>query len=207
RTLNSTDSGTYTTSFQVGVPSGAANATLTVDAGNIKLVNASSTVGAIYTSGSFTVLANSRVNLGTSTTTGDVAPLRAGSIIIGTGATIADTFGAHSGYALSDATLGGSGNLTLNTFNLQLTYDGTGWSDGSDLLLFHFTGTLTGTPTLGTVTVAGFEHTGLFYDNLTKNIYLTGLTAVPVPEPGSAALLLGAFGGLVIWTVRRRKVA
>ncbi|MEO8204767.1 MAG: hypothetical protein ABI615_01210, partial [Chthoniobacterales bacterium] len=155
-------------------------------AGNIKLVNPSATVGALYMAGSMTVYAGSRLNLDHSTTTGNVASLRAGSIIVGTGATIGVTFGDHSGYAVADATLGGTGNLTLNTFNLELNYSGSGWVDGSDLLLFHFTGSLTGTPTLGTVSVTGYNYGGLFYDNLTKNVYLTGLTAVPVPEPGSA---------------------
>ncbi|MEO8205932.1 MAG: hypothetical protein ABI615_07095, partial [Chthoniobacterales bacterium] len=168
RTLNA-NSGTVT-NFEIGDGT---------TAGNIKLVNASSTVGALYTAGSMTVRNGSILNLGTSTTTGDVASLRAGSIIVGTGATIGVTFGAHSGYAVADATLGGAGTLTLNTFNLELNYSGSGWVDGSDLLLFHYTGTLTGTPTLGTVTVSGYTYGGLFNDG--NNIYLTGLTAVPIP--------------------------
>ncbi|MEO8205499.1 MAG: hypothetical protein ABI615_04910, partial [Chthoniobacterales bacterium] len=105
RTLNS--AGGFSTSIQIGDGT---------NAGNVELVNASATVGAVYTAGGARVFANSRLDLGTSTTTGDVAPLRAGNIVIDSGATIGVTFGAHSGYALADATLGGSGNLTLNTF-------------------------------------------------------------------------------------------
>ncbi|MEO8207247.1 MAG: hypothetical protein ABI615_13785, partial [Chthoniobacterales bacterium] len=111
------------------------------------------------------------------------------------GATIADTFGAHSGFAST------SGVLTLNTFNLQLTYDGTGWSNGSSLLLFHFA-SLTGTPTLGTVTAPGITYGSLFNDG-SGNIFLTNVSVVP--EPNAAFLIMASFGCLIVWKLRRRK--
>lgn len=197
RTLNyvSGDSGVHLVSnFEVGDGT---------TAGNVKLVNPSATVGALYTAGSMTVYAGSRLNLDHSTTTDNVASLRAGSIIMGTGATLALSFGTNSGFAVSDATLGGTGNLTLNSFNLELNYDGTSWTNGTDLILFTYTGALTGTPTLGTVTFNNTT-TGTYGFSATGGVVkLTGLTFATVPEP-SAALLIGAFGGLVVYTVRRK---
>ncbi|MEO6053700.1 MAG: PEP-CTERM sorting domain-containing protein, partial [Chthoniobacterales bacterium] len=184
RTLNTT--GGKTTSFQIGDGT---------TAGNIKLINAASnTVTALTTTGSVKVFGDSRLNLGTSTNT-NAASLVAASINIVSGATIADTFGAHAGFAST------SGVLTLNTFNLELNYDGTGWLNGSDLLLFHFA-SLTGTPTLGTVTANGISYGGLYNDQA-GNIYLSRVSVVP--EPSSVALLLGSVGGFLVWTVRRRR--
>ncbi|MEO6846746.1 MAG: hypothetical protein ABI443_04890 [Chthoniobacterales bacterium] len=204
RTLNSTDSGARTSSFQVGVDNIAGNASLTVDAGNIKLVNPSSTVGAIYTAGSFTVLANSRVNLGTATTTGSVASLRAGSITINSGATIAAILGANAGYGVADTSLGGSGVLTLNTFNLQLDYDGSGWIPGSSYVLFTYgthaaglTPTITNISTGYTITWGSLTDTG-------SQIVLGNVNIVAIPEPSTAFLLVSSFGGLLVWKLRRK---
>ncbi|MEO6847595.1 MAG: PEP-CTERM sorting domain-containing protein [Chthoniobacterales bacterium] len=184
RTLNAT--GGKVTNFQIGDGT---------TAGNIALVNAASnTVTALTTAGSVKVFGDSRLDLGTSTNS-NAASLIAASINIVSGATIADTFGAHSGFAST------SGVLTLNTFNLQLTYDGTGWSNGNNLLLFHFA-SLTGTPTLGTVTASGITYGSLFNDG-SGNIFLTNVSVVP--EPSTAFLLMASFGSLVIWTVRRKR--
>ncbi|MEO8206658.1 MAG: PEP-CTERM sorting domain-containing protein, partial [Chthoniobacterales bacterium] len=49
----------------------------------------------------------------------------------------------------------------------------------------------------GTITSAG---TLL---NSGGNIYLQNVSVIP--EPSSAALLLGAFGGMAVWTLRRKK--
>lgn len=71
-----------------------------------------------------------------------------------------------------------------------MTFDGSGWTHGDDLILFEF-GTLTGTPDL-TVNVFG----GFAYDQLVvgpNSIYLTNV----VPEPASAVLLLVGAGLLL----------
>ncbi|MEO6846503.1 MAG: hypothetical protein ABI254_04540, partial [Chthoniobacterales bacterium] len=62
RTLNS--AGGFSTSFQIGDGT---------TAGNVQLVNPSSTVGALYTAGGARVFANSQLDLGTSTTSGNIA--------------------------------------------------------------------------------------------------------------------------------------
>ncbi|MEO8205943.1 MAG: hypothetical protein ABI615_07155 [Chthoniobacterales bacterium] len=184
RTLNA--NGTKVTNFQVGDGT---------TAGNIKLINAASnTVTALTTAGSVKVFGDSRLNLGTSTNS-NAASFVAASINIVSGATIADTIGAHAGFAST------AGVLTLNTFNLELTYDGTGWSNGNDLLLFHFA-SLTGTPTLGTVTAPGITYGSLFNDG-SGNIFLTNVSVVP--EPSIAFLLMASFGSLIVWRLRRFK--
>ncbi|MEO6848324.1 MAG: hypothetical protein ABI443_11695, partial [Chthoniobacterales bacterium] len=165
-------------------------------AGNIKLVNyGANATTALNTQGSVKVWGNSRLNLDKATSSGS-ASLIAGSINIVTGASIADTLDTHSGFGST------SGGLTLNTFNLELNYSGTGWTSGSDLLLFSY-GSLTGTPTLGTLTLgSGIASVGSLYLS-GNNVYLSNVQLTAVPEP-SAALLIGAFGGLVVWTVRRK---
>ncbi|MEO6846748.1 MAG: hypothetical protein ABI443_04900 [Chthoniobacterales bacterium] len=205
RTLNATDSGARTSSFQVGVDNIAGNASLTVDAGNIKLVNPSSTVGALYTAGSFTVLANSRVNLGTSTTTGNVASLRAGSIAINSGATIAAILGANAGFGAAVTSLGGSGVLTLNTFNLQLDYDGSGWTPGSNYVLFTYASgsTHTMTPTITNIST-GYTITWGSLTDTGSQIVLSNVNIVAIPEPSTAFLLVSSFGGLIVWKLRRK---
>ncbi|MEO8205809.1 MAG: PEP-CTERM sorting domain-containing protein [Chthoniobacterales bacterium] len=166
------------TNFQVGDGS---------TGGNIKL-------GANLTltdTTNFTVTNNSRLNLATYTLS-----TAAGGINIATGATIADSFGAASGLATT------SGLLTLNSFNLQLNFDGTSWTNGTNLVLFNYN-TISGTPTLGTVTF----NTGMWtygFSSLGGVVQLTNLTMATIPEPSSAALLLGAVGGLLVWTVRRK---
>ncbi|MEO8206028.1 MAG: hypothetical protein ABI615_07590, partial [Chthoniobacterales bacterium] len=134
-----------------GVSANARHTDFTVgdatSAGNIKLVNPSTTVGALYTSGSMTVYNGSKLNLDHSTTTGNVASLKAGSIIIGatstggSAATIATSFGTNSGFGVASNALGGTGNLTLNSYNLELNFDGTSWTNGANLVLFTYTGT------------------------------------------------------------------
>ncbi|MEO6846750.1 MAG: PEP-CTERM sorting domain-containing protein, partial [Chthoniobacterales bacterium] len=169
-------------------------------AGNVQLVNPSSTVGALYTAGGARVFANSQLDLGTSTTSGNIASLRAGSITIDSGATIVDTFGVNSGYAVSDTSLGGSGNLSLNSFNLVLNYDGTGWTSGSVLTLFSYTGTLTGTPTLASITLPS----GYTAGSLNFGSGVVSLTVTAVPEPSTAFLVIASFGSLIFLKLRRK---
>lgn len=95
--------------------------------------------------------------------------------------------------------------LTLNTFNLQLDYSGSGWTSGSNLLLFSYVGTITGTPTLGTVTlgtgiasIGGISTSG-------NNVYIDIVQLTVVPEPSAAFLLMASFGSLMVWKLRRRK--
>ncbi|MEO8205121.1 MAG: hypothetical protein ABI615_03010 [Chthoniobacterales bacterium] len=180
RTLTATTTDTFTTltTFEVG------DGTTT---GNVKLVNPSATVGALYTAGSFQVHPNSKLNLGTSTTEKNIAPLSAGSLIIHSGATISTTIGAHPGYAMTDASLGGPGSLTLNTFNLEITVDGSKWKNGSDLVLMTYSGGIIGTPALGTVTAKDITYEALVVKNgvvkLTKVKTSSKEEATPTPTP------------------------
>ncbi|MEO6847846.1 MAG: hypothetical protein ABI443_09760, partial [Chthoniobacterales bacterium] len=179
-----------TNAIQVGDSVGATN-------GNIKLVNPDVSVAALTTSGSFTVLNGSRVNLGNSTATGSAASLVAGSIAINSGATVATILGAHAGFGST------SGALTLNSFNLQLDYDGSGWTNGAPLVLFGY-GSLSGTPSATISSIAsGYTITWGSLSEVGNQVILNGVNIVAIPEP-SAALLIGAFGGLVVWTVRRK---
>ncbi|MEO6054383.1 MAG: hypothetical protein ABIP97_10245 [Chthoniobacterales bacterium] len=198
RTLNyvAGDSGVHlVTNFEVGDGT---------TAGNVKLENVSSSLGAVNTSGDFRVRNGSRLNIGTTTTGNDTASLKAGSITIDSGATVAWTFGTHSGFALADTALGGTGTLTLNTFNLELAYDFSGdWISGNDLLLFSYTN-FVGTPALGTVTLgSGIASVGVLY-NTDSGIYLSDVQLQAVPEPSTVFFLMASFGGFIIWKLRRR---
>ncbi|MEO8205209.1 MAG: hypothetical protein ABI615_03455 [Chthoniobacterales bacterium] len=169
---------------------------------NLKIGESSSVAGNVRlthdltgTVSSLTMLKESRLNVQNFTAT--MGSLNFADNSGGQHMTFGYTFGASDAGLI---TTGGS--LSLNTFNLELTYDGTSWNDGDSLLLFHY-GSLTGTIALGTVTYAGTY--GALFDDGGGNIYLTNVFApVPIPEPGSAALLLGAVGGLLVWTVRRK---
>ncbi|MEO6846580.1 MAG: hypothetical protein ABI254_04930, partial [Chthoniobacterales bacterium] len=91
----------------------------------------------LTTTGTFKMFRGSRLNVAALT-------LTAGSLNLaddagGNHLTIADTFGTTNGLITT------SGNLSLNTFNLELNFDGTSWTNGSNLLLFHYGGTFTGT--------------------------------------------------------------
>ncbi|MEO8206491.1 MAG: PEP-CTERM sorting domain-containing protein, partial [Chthoniobacterales bacterium] len=78
-------------------------------------------------------------------------------------------------------------------------------TNGTNLVLFTYTGTFSGTSTLGTIT---FNTGSWTYGSVTTSGGIVQLTNLAmVPEPSSAALLLGAFGGLVVWTVRRKRSA
>ncbi|MEO6846922.1 MAG: hypothetical protein ABI443_05630, partial [Chthoniobacterales bacterium] len=133
----------------------------------------------LATTGSFTMYRGSRLNVAAFT-------LTAGSLIladdaVGNHLTIADTFGTTNGLITT------SGNLSLNTFNLELTFDGTSWTNGSNLLLFHYGGTFTGTLALGTITYNGpgtITSLGTLL-NSGGNIYLQGVNVTPVPEPST----------------------
>ncbi|MEO8205539.1 MAG: hypothetical protein ABI615_05110 [Chthoniobacterales bacterium] len=94
-----------------------------------------------------------------------------------------------------NATIGDAGVRLVTNFEI-----GDGTTNENDLLLFHYTGTLTATPTLGTVD-SSVEVDSLYNDGA-GNIYIR---FAAIPEPGKAALLLGAFGGLLVWTVRRKR--
>ncbi|MEO6847795.1 MAG: PEP-CTERM sorting domain-containing protein [Chthoniobacterales bacterium] len=199
RTLAASTQGGITT-FQVGDGT---------TAGNIKLGHD------FNTAGTFTVLKGSRFNLGnyTLTTGGNQAAgsgnnagwsVAQNSLTIqagvgGVNPTLAYTFG-NAGTGLLNST---AGTVSLNTFNLELNYDASGWTTGN-ILLVQYAGTLTGTPTIGTLTFNGGTFTyGALDTSTAGKIYLDNVALVPVPEPG-AVLLIGAFGGLVVWTVRRK---
>ncbi|MEO6848619.1 MAG: PEP-CTERM sorting domain-containing protein, partial [Chthoniobacterales bacterium] len=151
----------------------------------------------LATTGSFTMYRGSRLNVAALT-------LTAGSLNLaddagGNHLTIADTFGTTNGLITT------SGNLSLNTFNLELNFDGTSWTNGSNLLLFHYGGTFTGTLALGTITYNGpgtITSAGTLL-NSGGNIYLQGVSVVP--EPSVAFLLMASFGSLMVWKLRRRK--
>ncbi|MEO6845849.1 MAG: PEP-CTERM sorting domain-containing protein [Chthoniobacterales bacterium] len=165
----------------------------TTTPGNIGLAKS------LATTGSFTMYRGSRLNVAAFT-------LTAGSLIladdaVGNHLTIADTFGTTNGLITT------SGNLSLNTFNLELTFDGTTWTNGSNLLLFHYGGTFTGTLALGTITYNGpgtITSLGTLL-NSGGNIYLQGVNVTPVPEPSTVFLLMTSFGSLIVWKLRRRK--
>ncbi|MEO8205811.1 MAG: PEP-CTERM sorting domain-containing protein [Chthoniobacterales bacterium] len=180
-TLTKNATSNLTTNFQVGDGT---------TGGNIKLGGNFTTTDSM-----FTVTNNSRLNLDTKTLSS------AGGITIASGGTIALTFGNFGATAGLATT---AGVLTLNTFNLQLNYDGTGWNDGDALLLFHY-GSQLGAIALGTVTYSGTY--GSLFDDGAGNIYLTNINApIPIPEPGSVALLMAGIGVLV-WGVRRKRVS
>lgn len=152
-----------------------------VKAGNIALGKN------LTTTGNFTVLENSRLNL-------ESYSLNSGSFIGGEGANLAFTFGSLNGQVLTE-------DLTLGEFNLELFYDGSQWQDGDDLVLFDYTGTFTGDPTLGQFELPeGWMADGLVHDSLAKTIYVSNLSSIP--EPASMGLFLTACG--LFLTARRR---
>ncbi|MEO6846143.1 MAG: hypothetical protein ABI443_02295 [Chthoniobacterales bacterium] len=119
RTLHTSADTSHTTDFKTGDGT---------TSGNARLASPSSNVGALYTAGSMTVHSSSHMNLS------------AGSLAIYNGPTTPQTLVIQSGYGISDTSLSRSGAITLNTFNLELNYDGTSLSTGSDLVLFNYPG-------------------------------------------------------------------
>ncbi|MEO6846451.1 MAG: hypothetical protein ABI443_03695 [Chthoniobacterales bacterium] len=189
------------TNFQVGDGTLAGNAKLVVNA------SAASSVGALNTLGSLKVFGDSRLNLGSNLAANAGNPtVTAASINIVTGATIATILSTtSSGATLLNGYASTSGVLTLNTFNLQLDYDGTTWINGSNLVLFNYGTHAAGlTPTITSI-ASGYTITwGSLTDDTTNHqIVLSGVNIAAIPEP-SAALLIVAFGGLVAWTIRRK---
>ncbi|MEO6848308.1 MAG: hypothetical protein ABI443_11645, partial [Chthoniobacterales bacterium] len=131
RTLAASSLGNVTT-FQVGDGT---------TAGNIKLGHN------LNTAGTFTVLKGSRLNLGnyTLTTGGNQAATSGADVgwavaqnsitiqagVGGVNPTLAYTFG-NAGTGLLNST---AGTVSLNTFNLELNYDASGWTTGNILLV------------------------------------------------------------------------
>ncbi len=150
-------------------------------AGNIRLARD------LATTGGFTVLQGSRVNV-------DGHQLKAGNMVVESGASLKLTFGAESGSFVS------TGNLSLNSFALELEYDGSEWVDGSNLTLFTYQGTFAGVPALASVSGTGFSYGALVHDDVNKLVYLSNVHVVP--EPGAVALWGAAATGAVL--LRRR---
>ena len=182
RTL-STGRADITTSFQVGRTA--------TEAGNVALGQD------LTTSGSFTVLRESLLNVKNFTLSAANVNLDGGTSTSLIKPTLGFTFGG-----INSGLIDASGTLTLGFATLNVTYDGSGWVNGSDLELFQF-GTLSG-GTLSNLTVNTFG--GIFSTGglaqIGNSIYLTN---VVVPEPGSATLLMVA-GALLLFR-RRRTVA
>lgn len=144
----------------------------------------------LTTTGTFNLLADSRLNVQTQT-------LQASTVTLQNGADVALTFGLASGSIVS------TGALLLDGFNLQLTYDGSGWLDGSKLVLFSYADSLTGTPTLSSFSGSLITYDTLVHDTVLKEVYLSNVAIIP--EPGSLALLaLG--GGLLLAVALRRRI-
>lgn len=160
--------------------------------GNVKLkhdftttftMNAAGTAPTLN-SGVFRLEQGSRINLDTHTVTATTAQIVSGTEI----PTLAYTFGADSD-ALIHVTGTENNSLTLNSFDLELTYDGSGWISGDDLLLFRYDGTsFTGTPNLVNLTAPD----GFSYDELTwgdiGGVNYVYLSNVIIPEPNTLAL-------------------
>jgi hypothetical protein len=155
--------------FRVGDNGGDFGGTASASNGNIKLAND------LATTGTFLVRGGSRVNTDTYTITSGNFTADNASIF---------------GYSVGGADAGliqVNGNLTLNNFVLDMVSTG-GWVNGTDLNLFTYTGTLTGTPnvTLGQVP-------GVFsYSSLVASGGVVKLTNLVLPEPSSSLVLLGA---------------
>lgn len=116
--------------------------------GNIALLHNLTTTlrDGVAQTGRVVVWDGSRLNVNTFT-------LQATTVQIYSGAVMAFSFGQGIDNALVKAT----GVLTLNSFNLELNYNGIGWNDGDNLLLFQY-GSLTGPPILDNVTLTGFTY-------------------------------------------------
>lgn len=151
----------------------------------------------LSTSGTTRTYAGSTVNL-------DKYTVTAGTLVIDNSPSteLAYTFGANDAglFSATDA-------LTLNQFKLRLTYDNSlgDWINGTELKLFSYGTTLTGTPTLaGAVTglPAGWTYGGLdIHDNA---VWLTGLSSVP--EPATSLLLIGGVSLLVLRARQKRHI-
>lgn len=156
-----------TTVFQVGESN-------SID-GNIKLKHNLTTTVDTANTGRFIVYGNSRVNVDTFT-------LQASAITLNSGATVAMTLGGDS-----DGLIKSVGLLTLSSFNLELSYDGSGWTNGSNLLLFQY-GSLTGVPSIASFTGSGITYGSLFNDG-SGGIWLTNVNVVPEPSAVFLAVL------------------
>ncbi|MEO6054767.1 MAG: PEP-CTERM sorting domain-containing protein, partial [Chthoniobacterales bacterium] len=184
--------------FQSALTSTGGNANIKIGESSTVTSNIRLTHNLTNTVGSITMLKESRLNVQNYTVT-------AGSLIfsdnsVSQHATFAYTFGTTNGLITT------TGNLALNTFNLELTFDGTTWTNGN-LLLFHYGTNTGGTPALGTITYNGpgtITSAGTLL-NSGGNIYLQGLSVTPIPEPSTVFLLMASFGSLIVWKLRRRK--
>ncbi|MEO6848458.1 MAG: hypothetical protein ABI254_14485, partial [Chthoniobacterales bacterium] len=156
-----------TTNFSVGDAATAA--------GDIQLLKNLTTTGTLSVLGTSTLDVVNHTMLAAATT-------------FSSGATLDLTFGSTNG-------LVSASNLTLNSFNLVLANSGL-WA-GTNLTLFTYTGTLTGTPSLASFNApGGFTYGSLINDTGTKTIYLS---VGPVPEPSSVALICLSGIGLLAW--------
>ncbi len=152
-------------------------------------------------SGIFRLESGSRINLDTFTLTATTAQIISGTEI----PTLAYTFGANSD-ALIHVTGTETNSLMLNSFRLELKYDGSGWNNGDNLLLFRYDGTtFSGTPTLtNLVAPNGFAYDSLTWGDIGGVNYVYLSNASIIPEPGTMVLvMLSAF---VFPAIRRRPV-
>jgi hypothetical protein len=177
------------TSFQVGSTAVGGND------GNISLAADLKTLGGVGATsqplgGEFRVTDGSTADLNTYTAT-------ARTVTIDAGATLGYSFSdADSGLII--ATL--DGGLTLNGFALTLEKAGN-WTNGSNLLLMSYTGTLNGTPSLTGVTAPLWvTYGGLQVDS--SHVWLTNVSLTP--EPGS---LVAAMGMSLLLLRRQRRGA
>lgn len=165
-------------------------------AGNIALAHDLTTKEASPLTGRVILREGSRLNLNTFTLHAsrvDVFSSTAGE------GTVAYTFG-HNNDPLLNPLIKADGILNLSRFNLELTYDGSGWTNGDDLLLFEY-GSLSGTPLLGDVFAPNISHGGLFNDQA-GHIWLTDIVVHAVPEPSTVVYIAC---GIIFLTIRQRK--
>ncbi len=145
----------------------------------------------LSTSGSVHLLENSSLDL-------ESYRLNGGTVRIDSGASLALTFGLGSDGLIE------AGDLLLEGFNLSLNYNGSGWLDGSDLLLFTYTGDSEDVnPFLSALSLDGFTYGGLVHDVASKQVYLSDVAAIP--EPGAVMLALLGLGGVLAMRSGRRK--
>ncbi len=150
--------------------------------GNIGLANH------LTTTRSTGITGGSRLNLNTYT-------LTSATLLLEEGATLAMRRGG--GVSVTDS-------LTLDGFHLELLGDWSGWTNGDDLLLMTYSGTLSGeADLLSIIAPAGFT-----YDALTTSDGQVVLSNVAfIPEPGTIGLLIGAVGISLAWARRRKELA
>jgi len=142
----------------------------------------------LTTTGGFSVLSMSTLNVQNHN-------LTAGTFTGSSSMTLTYTFGSANGHIQA-------GNLNLAEFDLNLIYDNGGWIDGDDLVLFNYSGVLTGTPELGEVFLPNnWAFDSLVSDLDSKSIYLSNVRVVPEPS----VVLLGGLGISLLLLRRRRR--